>query len=48
VDIEWKGGKLAYAVIHSLLGNACKVHYGEKMVELKLNAGESYKLENSE
>jgi len=26
--------------IRSLLGNACKVRFGEKMIELKLKAGE--------
>jgi len=48
VDMEWKGGKLTYAVIRSLLGNACKIRYGEKIVELKLDVGESYRLEGSE
>jgi alpha-L-fucosidase 2 len=40
VEIEWKDGQLSHAEIRSLLGNACKVRCGEKMIELKLKAGE--------
>ena len=47
VDMEWEEGKLTKAVIRSLLGNTCKVHYGDKMVELKLDAGESCRLDSS-
>lgn len=48
VDMEWKGGKLTYAVIRSLLGNACKIRYGKKIVELTLDVGESHKFEDGE
>ncbi|MHC4284191.1 MAG: glycosyl hydrolase family 95 catalytic domain-containing protein, partial [Planctomycetota bacterium] len=44
VDIEWKDGKLTKAGIQSLLGNTCKVRYGEKVVEIKTRAGKSYNL----
>jgi len=44
VDIEWKDGKLTKARIQSLLGNTCKVRYGDKIVEIKTRAGKSYSL----
>jgi alpha-L-fucosidase 2 len=44
VEIEWKDGQLSHAEIRSLLGNASKVRCGEKMVELKLKAGERAQL----
>ncbi len=44
VDIIWKYGKLTKARIQSLLGNTCKVRYGEKVVEIKTKAGKSYSL----
>jgi alpha-L-fucosidase 2 len=40
VGIEWKDRQLSRAEIRSLLGNACKVRCGDRMIELKLNAGE--------
>ena len=47
VDICWKDGKLTYAVVRSLLGNNCKVRYGEKMVELKTEVGKNYRFDGS-
>jgi len=47
VDIDWKDGKLNRAIIHSLLGNTCKICYGDKMFELKAQAGESCLLNGS-
>ena len=47
VDIYWEDGKLTYAVVRSLLGNKCMIHYGDKMVELKTEAGKSYQLGGS-
>ena len=40
VAIEWKDGQLSRAEIRSLVGNACKVRSGDKLVELKLKAGD--------
>jgi len=47
VDISWKDGKLNKAVIRSLLGNSCKVRYGEKTIELVTKADKSYELDGN-
>jgi len=47
VDIEWKGGALSRAVIRSLLGQPCKVRYGDKVADLKIGAGGSCTLDGS-
>ena len=47
VDIEWKGGALSRAVIRSLLGQPCKVRYGDKVADLKIGAGGSCTLDRS-
>jgi len=39
VDMAWKGGKLAAAIVHSTGGTAGKVRYGAKVVDLQLPAG---------
>jgi alpha-L-fucosidase 2 len=39
VDISWQNGKLLSATIHSPEKNSCKVRYGYKTVDLKINAG---------
>ena len=39
VDIKWREGKLVEAVLHSQLGNRCKVRYGENVVEPKIRTG---------
>ena len=44
VDISWKEGRLEETTIRSLNGNSCQIHYGDKIVELKIGAGESYLL----
>jgi alpha-L-fucosidase 2 len=44
VDIEWKDGKLTKVRIQSLLGNTCKVRYGDKVCEIKTRTGRSYSL----
>ena len=42
VDLVWKGGKLASAVIRRVAGEgAGKVRYGDKVVPLNLKVGES-------
>ena len=45
VDITWEGGKLVEATIRSKLGRTCKVRYGEKVIELKTEAGKTYRLD---
>jgi alpha-L-fucosidase 2 len=47
VDIHWKDGKLTEAVIRSPLGNSCTVWYQGRVVELKTEAGKSYRLDGS-
>jgi alpha-L-fucosidase 2 len=44
VDLEWKDGKLAGAVLRSKKGSPAKVRYGEKVVEIKTEAGKGYTL----
>ena len=41
VEIEWRGGALVKATVHSLLGIPCRVRYAGRTVELKLKKGES-------
>ncbi|MDD4869867.1 MAG: glycoside hydrolase N-terminal domain-containing protein [Kiritimatiellae bacterium] len=42
VDIKWKDGKLAKAEIKSLLGNPCKVRYGDKIREVNIKKGKTF------
>ena len=44
VDIEWKNGKLFSATIHSPAKNSCKVRYGDKVLDLKIKAGGTVRL----
>ena len=41
VDIVWQDGKLAHATIRSLLGNPCKLRYGDKTKDAQIARGES-------
>ena len=45
VDVQWKDGRLAEAAIRSVTGTACKVRYGDKVVDLKLASGETKRLD---
>ena len=47
VDMDWKGGKLVSATIHSLGGNACKVRYGDLTRGLKIKNGASVQLDGN-
>ena len=41
IDMQWKGGKLESATIHSTNGASCKLRCGAKAVTLSLNPGET-------
>jgi hypothetical protein len=43
--MAWQNGKLANAVIRSLLGNNCEVRLGEKTVSFPTKAGKLYRLD---
>jgi len=43
VDMEWKDGKLTSAKVKSLQGTSCKVCYGDKVRELKVRKGGTFK-----
>ena len=43
VDITWKSGKLIQAVLRSKTGSSCQVIYGDKTVEIKTEAGKTYR-----
>lgn len=45
VEMAWQNGKLANAVIRSLLGNNCEVRLGEKTVSFPTKAGKLYRLD---
>ncbi|MBN1845464.1 MAG: hypothetical protein JW810_07250, partial [Sedimentisphaerales bacterium] len=47
LDIEWRDGRLSQAVIHSQLGNPCAVRYGETVVTLQTQPGQTYRLDGS-
>ena len=40
VSMQWKGGKLQAADIHSIKGGAIKVRYGQKVASLTIKPGE--------
>ena len=40
VDIAWKDGKLARAVLHSELGNPCEIGFGDKLEKMTIPAGQ--------
>lgn len=46
VSMEWRQGRLLSATITSLLGNACKVRYGSKVLTPVIPKGGSWKFEN--
>jgi alpha-L-fucosidase 2 len=41
IDMAWKDGKLSEATIKSLVGEPCRIRYGDATGELSLAAGES-------
>ena len=44
VDLAWKNRRLTSAVVHSLLGRACRIKYGQKIIALKTSKGKTYSL----
>jgi alpha-L-fucosidase 2 len=45
VDMNWAEGRLTSVTLHSLLGNPCKIRYGEKTIELKIKSGGTQRLD---
>jgi alpha-L-fucosidase 2 len=45
VEMAWQNGKLTEAILSSKRGGACKIIYGQKTLELKTQAGKSYRLD---
>ncbi len=45
IDMKWKDGRLVSATVRSTGGTACKVRYGEKVVDLNLKPGEASRLD---
>jgi alpha-L-fucosidase 2 len=45
VEIAWKDGRLTAATVRSKLGGPCKLRYGQKVLQLKTQAGTSYHLQ---
>ncbi|MCH8806534.1 MAG: glycoside hydrolase family 95 protein [Planctomycetes bacterium] len=41
VDIAWDGGELTSAAVRSKLGGACKLRYGDNVIELQTRRGET-------
>ena len=41
VDLAWRDGELARAVLHSVTGRSCQVRYGYRLLDITLNPGES-------
>jgi len=44
VDQEWENNKLAFVVIRSVSGTACRVRYGQKYRDLNFKPGDAVKL----
>jgi alpha-L-fucosidase 2 len=47
VDIAWKDGKLAEAVLRSTLGRPCRLRCGEKTADVKIAAGGTVRVDAS-
>jgi alpha-L-fucosidase 2 len=44
VDIAWRDGKLESAAVKSLLGNPCRVRYGDELRDVEIKKGDSARL----
>ena len=47
VDATWKDGKLTEAVVRSKLGQTCRIRYGDRVVEVKTEAGKAYRFDGA-
>jgi len=47
VDLAWENGRLTEAKVTSLLGNSCKVMYGDIVVEMETEVGEKVMLDGT-
>jgi alpha-L-fucosidase 2 len=47
MDIEWRGGALQSVSLRSLAGQACKVRYGDRQIDLTSSAGEQIRLDGA-
>ena len=47
VDLTWKAGKLVSATVHSLLGNPCRLHYGDVTLDVKIKKGKTFQWDGS-
>ena len=47
VDMTWKNGELASAVIHSRLGNPCKLRYGENTTDIAIEKDQRVRLDGN-
>ena len=47
IDIEWKDGKLVTATVRSLLGNACRLRYGDNTHEQETEKNEVFTWDGS-
>ncbi len=44
VDLEWSGGRLTEAVIHSRAGSVCSLRYGQTTLEFDTKPGRTYRI----
>ncbi len=42
VDLAWKDGKLVSATVYSLLGNPCRLRYGDVTRDVKIKKGKTF------
>jgi hypothetical protein len=45
--MTWKNGELASAVIHSRLGNPCKLRYGENTTDIAIEKDQRVRLDGN-
>ncbi|MGO9111210.1 MAG: glycosyl hydrolase family 95 catalytic domain-containing protein [Thermoguttaceae bacterium] len=45
IDMQWKGGQLVVAAVHSLAGEPCTARYGQKTMKLNIERGKALRLD---